>query len=207
MPANKIQELYRELRKKHGAPAGQWQLWCKRNKTKQEREEVIIGAILTQNTNWRNVSKAIANLKKARACSLSKIRRLGQYSRERTKLQEMIRPSGFYRVKAQYLVNIADYFFEINGVSSAKKLKLAKIRKQLLALKGVGRETADSILNYALGKPIFIIDAYTKRLVKRLKLARKLDYEHLQHLFEDKIRRDHRLYQDFHALIVIDAKN
>jgi len=190
---NQIKSLYQELRKKHGKPEGQWKLWCKRPKTKSEREEVIIGAILTQRTNWRNVELSISNLKKAGACSLAKISKLGA-----RKLRPLVRPSGFYKTKADYLLGAAKFF--------ARKPKRIK-RGDLLGLKGVGKETADSILLYALDKPIFVIDEYTRRLVKEKGLAKDLSYDHLQKLFEENLSKKWRLYQDFHALIVIDAKN
>jgi len=88
-----------------------------------------------------------------------------------------------------------------------KKEKLQDLREKLLKLKGVGLETADSILLYGLDKPVFVIDEYTRRLMKRHKLAKNLSYQFLQKLFEGKIKRDFRLYQDFHALIVIDGKD
>lgn len=207
MSVNRIQKLYQELRQRHGAPRGQWRLWCKRKKTLREREEIIIGAILTQNINWQNVSKAIFNLKNAGACSLDKIWRMGQSRREMSKLQKLIKPAGFYRVKAQYLVNMADYFYKAGGVLPVKRQDLETARKQLLTLKGVGKETADSVMNYALDKAVFVIDAYTERLIKARQLAPKLDYDYLQRLFKKSVRRDYMLYQNFHALIVIDGKN
>lgn len=207
MPDNRIQKLYQELRRKHGAPSGQWRLWCKRRKTVPEREEIIIGAVLTQNTNWQNVSKAISNLKNAGACSLDKIWRLGQSCCGLSKLQMTIKPAGFYRMKAEYLINVAGYFNKAGGISSVKRQDLETTREQLLALKGVGKETADSILNYALDKAVFVIDAYTKRLVKSRWLARKIDYDCLQCLFEKNVRRGYKFYQDFHALIVINGKS
>jgi len=194
---NALEKLYRELRRKYGTPEGQWKLWCKRPKTKKEREEVIIGAILTQRTNWKNVDLAINNLKKARVNSLESILRLGK-----NKLAPLIKPSGFYRTKADYLFNLAKFMLKSHDSGS-----LAERRERLLELKGIGPETADSILLYALDKPVFVIDEYTRRLVKKRNLAKNLSYAFLQKLFEKNLKKDFRLYQDFHALIVIDGKN
>jgi len=198
-----IEKLYKELKRKYGEPEGQWKLWCKRPKTEREREEVIIGAILTQRTNWKNVELAISNLKSAKVNSLKDIYQLGP-----KKLASLIKPSGFYKTKAQYLLNLTKFIIKnCGGLEGVKKAELKELREELLKLKGIGPETADSILLYALDKPIFVIDEYTRRLVKAHNLADKTDYYFLQKLFGENLRRDYRLYQDFHALIVINAKN
>ena len=198
-----IEKLHKDLRKKYGKPEGQWKLWCKRPKTGKEREEVLIGAILTQRTSWKNVELAVNNLKNAKANSLSAIYKLGV-----KKLEPLIRPSGFYKNKAQYLLNLIKFIIEsYGGLEGIKKAELKELREELLKLKGIGPETADSILLYALDKPIFVIDEYTRRLVKNYNLSNNLDYLLLQKLFEENLKKDYRLYQDLHALIVIDAKN
>jgi len=201
---NVFEKLYKGLKRKYGTPKGQWQLWCKRPKTKREREEVLIGAILTQRTNWRNVEIAISNLKKAKINSLKNIYRLGP-----KKVENLIKPSGFYKAKAQYLFNLAKFIVENYGSleKGMKKAELKELREELLELKGIGPETADSILLYALDKPIFVIDEYTRRLVRKHNLAAQTNYQFLQKLFEENLRKDFRLYQDFHALIVINGKN
>ena len=200
---NAFKNLYQELKKKYGLPYGQWVLWCKKQKNNQEREEVIIGAILTQRTNWRNVELAIKNLNQAKIKSLKDI-----YGRGPKKLESLIKPSGFYKTKAQYLFNLAKFIIEsYGGLEKMKKEKTEVLREKLLKLKGIGPETADSILLYALDKPIFVIDEYTRRLVKKRKLAKNLSYTSLQKLFEKNLRKDFKLYQDLHALIVIDGKN
>jgi len=200
---NKIRELYKRLRKKHGQPAGQWRLWCKRPKKLCEREEVIIGSILTQNTNWRNVAKAMEELKKQGRCSLVGIRQMG---RNRARLGQMIRAAGFYNTKSKYLLEIAKFFEEIGGVKKAMRMDMADLRKMLLAQKGVGPETADSILNYALDMPSFVIDEYTRRIVRKEKISRSREYGFLKKLFEKNIKKDFAGYQDVHALIVIANK-
>ena len=200
---NNFEKVYKELKKKYGCPRGQWSLWCKRPKTEREREEVIIGAILTQRTNWKNVELALNNLRKAKINSLR-----GIYKLKSRKLAPLIKPSGFYQAKADYLYGLVKFILKNYG--SVKKMQRSdpcKLREEVLALKGIGEETADSILLYALDKPIFVVDEYTRRLVKKRHLANNLSYAFLQKLFEKNLRKDFRLYQDFHALIVIDGKN
>lgn len=205
MTKNKILGLYQELRKKYGHPKGQWVLWCKRPKTNKEQEEVIIGAILTQRANWRNAELAMANLKKAKIISLNGIYKLGL--KNKNKLALLIKPSGFYRQKAGYLSGLAKFILENYGdFKKLEKKELAKLREELLNLKGIGPETADSILLYALGKPVFVIDEYTRRFAKKNRITANRDYYFLQKLFEKNLKKDFRLYQDFHALIVIDGK-
>jgi endonuclease-3 related protein len=200
---NTFEKLYQQLKKKYGKPQGQWRLWCQRPKTKKEREEVMMGAILTQRTNWNNVELSLKNLKEAKINSLKSIYLLGP-----KKLERLIKPSGFYKVKAQYLFNLAKFIIKTYGsLEKMKKIETKELREQLLSLKGIGPETADSILLYALDKPIFVIDEYTRRLVKKENLAQNLSYQFLQELFEKNIKKDFRFYQDFHALIVIDGKN
>jgi len=183
-------------------PKGQWKLWRKRPKTEREREEVIIGAILTQRTNWKNVELALNNLKKAKINSLKDILRLGE-----KRLAPLIRPSGFYQTKANYLFHLVEFILRNYGnLEKMRKANLKELRKQLLKLKGIGSETADSILLYALDKTVFVVDEYTRRLVKERGLVDNLSYAFLQKLFEKNLRKDFRLYQDFHALIVISEK-
>jgi len=199
---NVFEKLYKELKRKYGMPEGQWKLWCRRPKIEREREEVIIGAILTQRTNWKNVELALNNLKKAKINSLKSILRLGE-----KRLAPLIRPSGFYQTKANYLFHLVEFILRNYGnLEKMRKANLKELRKQLLKLKGIGSETADSILLYALDKTVFVVDEYTRRLVKERGLVDNLSYAFLQKLFEKNLRKDFRLYQDFHALIVISEK-
>lgn len=198
----KVLELYKELKKKRGSPKGQWKLWCKRPKTEKEREEVVIGAILTQRTNWKNVEMALKNLEREKINSLRDIYKLGP-----KKLAPLIKPSGFYRAKANYLFHLAEFVIENYGsLRKMKRKNLPKLRGELLKLKGIGKETADSILLYALEKPVFVIDEYTRRFVKKHKISKKFSYEHLQNLFQKSLPKEIRIYQDFHALIVLEGK-
>lgn len=195
-------KVYQELRRKYGEPKGQWSLWCKRPKTLKDREEVVMGAILTQRTNWQNVALALNNLKKVKINSLKGICRLGE-----RRLAPFIRPSGFYKTKAGYLFNLAKFIVQdCGGLAQMEKETLTALRGKLLSLRGIGPETCDSILLYALDKPIFVIDEYTRRLVKKQGLAPQTEYDFLQKLFEASVRKDFAFYQDFHALIVIDGK-
>ncbi len=202
---NKFQNLYQKLYKKYGHPSGQWKIWCKRPKTYKEREEIIIGAVLTQRTNWNNVERAISCLKEAGICSIYGVFENARKRKE--KFADLIRSSGFYKQKAGYLFGLAKFIVETYGdIKEMKKQKLEKLRKELLSLKGLGKETTDSILLYALDKPIFVIDEYTRRLAKRYRLSENFSYDSLQKLFQGNLPKNYRLYQDLHALIVIEEQ-
>jgi endonuclease-3 related protein len=157
------------------------------------RDEIIIGAVLTQNTAWRNVEKALENLKKYGELSLEFIRQVST-----KELEELIRPSGFYRLKAQRLKHVAEFF---NPTDVVEKVS----REELLKVKGIGKETADAILLYAGGRLSFVIDAYTKRLFKRL-YGLDGGYEDLKSYVEENIPKDLIIYKEFHALIDEHAK-
>ncbi|PIP16717.1 MAG: endonuclease, partial [bacterium (Candidatus Ratteibacteria) CG23_combo_of_CG06-09_8_20_14_all_48_7] len=195
--------LYGELKKKYGKPKGQWSLWCKRPKTEKEKEQVIIESILTQRANWKNVQLATENLKKAGICSLKDI-----LATETERLALLIRPSGFYRQKTERLKNLCRFILETcGGIKKIRKIPTDKLRAELLSLNGIGPETADDILLYAFQRPVFVIDEYTRRKAKELSLRKAFSYQALQDLFEKSIRKNYRLYQDLHALIVIDGKD
>lgn len=198
--------LYLDLKRKYGPPKGQWFLWCKRKKSISEREEVIIGAVLTQRANWKNVEMALENLKKAKANSLMAIYILGK--KNPSLLKNLVKPVGFYRRKTERLFALTKFIIDTyGGVKKMKRQKAEKLRRQLLAIKGVGEETADDILLYALDKPVFVIDNYTRRFVEYYQLSSCFSYSCLQSFFQKRIRKDFRLYQDFHALIVIWGKD
>ncbi|MCX8031159.1 MAG: endonuclease III domain-containing protein [Thermodesulfovibrionales bacterium] len=167
--------------------------------------EVIIGAILTQNTSWTNVEKAIKNLRKENLLSPEKLRDISYLQ-----LSEIIRPSGYYRIKAQRIKAFVNFFYENykGNLELLKEQKIEKIRFQLLSIKGIGKETADSILLYALEKPIFVVDIYTKRLLSRHQILNfKASYEEFQALFHDQITPDVQIYNEYHALIVKVGKD
>jgi len=168
--------------------------------------EVCIGAILTQNTNWQNVEKAIQNLKKHGITTPEKILTTPTH-----KLQLLIKPAGFYKQKSQYLKNLSAFLLQNKNIENLKKENTETLRKKLLKVKGIGKETADSILLYALDKEIFVIDAYTKRLFHRLKITKKENenYDKLRQLVEKSFKEHNATledYKEFHALIVKHCK-
>jgi endonuclease-3 related protein len=162
--------------------------------------EIAVGAVLTQNTAWINVAKAIANLKEAGVLELDALRAL-----EPAELAELIRPAGYYNLKEKRLRHLLDMFHEECGgdLESLWKRPLPVARELLLSVKGVGPETADSILLYAGGLPTFVIDAYTFRVLGRHGLAKDGDkYHDLQALFMEHLEPSPALFNEFHALIV-----
>ncbi len=166
--------------------------------------EVAVGAVLTQNTNWGNVEKAIANLKKANALCPVAIDRMSG-----SRLAELIRPSGYYNVKAARLKALVSFIMtEYQGnIERMKNADPEKLRKRLLQVNGIGQETADSILLYAAGIPFFVIDAYTRRMLSRHGiLSAGAEYEDFQGLFHGSLTRSPALYNEYHALIVKAGK-
>ena len=167
--------------------------------------EICVGAILTQNTSWKNVVKAIQNLKDVSALDPFAI-----YEMPLDKLAEHIRSAGYYNVKARRLHNLVRYIVEDHSgdLNSLITLDIGRLRKELLAVNGVGKETADSIILYVVKKPIFVIDAYTKRILERHNFVDgKVDYDTMQELFHDNLPVDTELYNDFHAQFVAVGHN
>jgi endonuclease-3 related protein len=166
--------------------------------------EIIVGAILTQNTNWTNVEKAIANLRGENLLSADAIRSVAL-----SHLEQLLRPSGYFRQKARKLKAIADFLQdEFGGSLEAMFLTpTAQLREKLLGVFGIGPETADSILLYAGRHPVFVVDAYTKRILERHRfVSAEARYEEIQALFESGVRRDVQIFNEFHALIVNAGK-
>lgn len=162
--------------------------------------EVMVGAILTQNTAWTNVSKAIQNLKHAHALSPVAINNMNA-----RRLAGLIRPSGYYNQKARHLKIFTRWYLSTCGgnVRLLRKEKTSVLRSELLSLKGIGPETADSILLYALEKPVFVIDAYTRRICSRHGLCSDTcRYLDLQALFMDNLRPGAKFFNEYHGLIV-----
>jgi len=162
--------------------------------------EIITGAILTQNTNWANVKKAIANLKSAHLLTAEKLHHL-----DLSQLAELIRPAGYYNIKAKRLKNFVSWLFEnYDGqLTNLQDLDSGRLRAELLAIRGIGPETADSILLYAFDREIFVIDAYTARIAVRHRLIEAgADYEQLQELFQSHLPADSQLFNEYHALLV-----
>ncbi|MCL2791319.1 MAG: endonuclease III domain-containing protein [Desulfobulbus sp.] len=162
--------------------------------------EVMVGAILTQNTAWKNVERALANLKGAGVMSLAALSELPT-----ALLAEYIRPAGYYNIKAGRLHNLLHRITDQYGDDLQAFLgqPLPQLREQLLAIKGIGRETADSILLYGAGLPIFVVDAYTHRILLRHQVIDEdCGYEAIQELFMDNLDCDAQLYNEYHALLV-----
>ncbi len=162
--------------------------------------EVMVGAILTQNTNWGNVEKAIRNLKAKKVLNAQKLNQLSG-----KKLALLIRPSGFYNLKSKRLKEFLRFLFSRYG-GKIRKMALvntANLRRELLSVQGIGRETADSILLYALNKPIFVVDAYTRRIFSRHKLIPEdATYDEIQSLFMCNLKNEAKLFNEYHALLV-----
>jgi endonuclease-3 related protein len=186
-----LQELYKRLHE-HFGPQDWW--------PGESPFEVMVGAILTQNTNWKNVEKAICNLKEAELLSLSAMSALPQST-----LAEYIRPAGYYNIKAGRLSN---FFALINEQWDGDlEFFLAQpanvLREQLLSVKGIGPETADSMTLYGAEQPVFVVDTYTHRILSRHNLVDEAsDYYEIQELFMDNLIEDTQLFNEYHALIV-----
>jgi endonuclease-3 related protein len=166
----------------------------------ESRFEVIIGAILTQNTNWKNVEKAIINLRQKGLLSPGALRRV-----RRKRLASLIRPSGYFNIKADRIKSFLDFLWaEHNGsLKSLFKERTEVLREKLLKVKGIGPETADSILLYAAERPVFVVDAYTRRILSRHGLCDNgCNYEEMQALFMENLTADVMAFNEYHALLV-----
>ncbi len=167
--------------------------------------EVMVGAILTQSAAWGNVERAMASLKAARVLSPRALRRL-----EIAQLARLIHASGYYKAKAKKLKCLAQWLGDFcnDNLSRLFSSDTESLRRRLLSIHGIGPETADSILLYAAGKPVFVIDAYTRRIIKRLGLAPdEATYHGYQRLFMANLPADTRLFNEYHALLVCLAKD
>ena len=201
---SRLKQIYNVLLKEHGHQ-GWWPVKSDEDAKAQYHKtdysfpgneeqafEIMAGAILTQNTSWKNVEKALNNLRQKNALNPGAIKKL-----EINKLAELIKPSGYHNQKAKKLKFFVEFYFSGNEFT----------RKNLLGVWGIGPETADSILLYALKKPYFVVDAYTKRIFSRVGLCRIDDkYEDIQRLFHDNLIKDYKLFNEYHALIVEHAK-
>lgn len=191
MLGEQLNEIYQRLFERFG-PQHWW--------PGRTQFETIVGAILTQNTNWTNVEKAIANLR--RRCLLEPLK---LHKIEIEELASLIRPAGYYRLKARRLKNFLEWLFEkyAGQLNSLNDIPTDLLRRELLGVKGIGRETADSILLYALDRPVFVVDAYTARVMLRHRLIdTEADYEQIQDLFQSNLDEDVRLFNEYHALLV-----
>ncbi len=167
--------------------------------------EIMVGAVLTQNTNWQNVERAITNIKRVERMSAESM-----YDLSEEQLAELIRPAGYFRLKAKRLRNLLSFLKKESGfeLEALKTQDPEILRNKLLAVKGVGPETADSILLYSLQLPTFVVDAYTHRILNRHGLVPEDGtYEEMREMFMGALPQDVRLYNEFHALLVRTAKN
>ncbi len=189
--SNDLRELYDALLSAHGHRA--W--W-----PGDTPFEVMVGAILTQRTNWRNVEKAIGNLKEAKVLSPRALAEL-----DPLQLQSLIRPAGYYRQKAARVHRLAQWVVERcdGDLDELTDVPTDELRADLLAIRGIGPETADSIMLYALERPVFVVDTYTNRIVVRHGLLDpECGYYELKDLFESVLPADIELFQDYHAQLV-----
>jgi len=168
----------------------------------ESRFEIIVGAVLIQRTSWRNAEQALARLREAGALALAPMAALG-----RDALAELVRPAGFYRHKAARLSAISRWLVAQGGCEALDALDDAALRAAWLAQPGIGPETADAIALYAYGRPVFVVDAYARRLLARLGLARGDEpYEVLRAALETALDAGSACYNEFHALIVAHGK-
>ena len=164
--------------------------------------ELMVGAVLTQNTAWVNVEKSIARLREAGCLDAKAILALSP-----EQLAELIRSSGYYNVKQKRLRALCQWYRGKGPLRRLKRRETEELRAELLSVHGVGPETADDILLYALGRPVFVVDAYTRRVFSRMGLvSSRVGYEELRQLFERELPRDAKLYNEYHARIVLHGK-
>lgn len=197
-------KVYKRLYRIYG-PQGWWPIIGNANeKFRDPHFEIAVGAILTQNTAWKNVAKAIYNLYQAKSLKPELILKLNT-----RKLQTLIRPAGYYKQKAKKLQIFCHWLVEnYNGdLAKLKKYQIKTVRAKLLDLWGIGKETADSITLYALNKPIFVIDEYTRRLCHSFG-KNFPEYDDYRHFFETNLKKHKsaKLFQEYHALLVASGK-
>lgn len=164
--------------------------------------EIMVGAVLTQNTAWINVERAIANL-----LDRGKLDAAAIVAARQDHLANWLRPAGYFNVKARRLKNFCQWYLDHGGYERLAQLETAVLRGSLLSVNGVGHETADDILLYAFGRPVFVIDAYTRRLFSRLGLfTGDESYDDMRHACEKRLGSEVGLFNEYHALIVRHAK-
>lgn len=190
-------EIYKILKEYFGEVGSWW--------PKDSPFEVVIGAILTQQSTWTNVEKALSNLKEANILTPNDI-----VSLPLNNLKQIIKPSGFFNQKAEHLRRLSKYILDFYGGNIELLFDKDKknLREELLELKGVGKETADSIILYGAEKTEFVVDAYTKRIYSRLKLVEEnINYDDLKKYIINEIPEELLFYQEFHGLIVLLGKS
>ncbi len=188
-----VNRVYRQMFRRYG-PRHWWPA--------DSKFEVIVGAILTQNTNWKNVERALNNLKRAGVLDPDSI-----LAAHHERLATWLRPSGYFNIKSKRLRNICGWLVNNGGFRELQQMRTPALRNALLSVHGVGRETADDILLYAFNRPVFIIDAYTRRIFSRLGFIQgNEDYDVIRRLFESNMARRLSDYKEYHALIVLHGK-
>lgn len=194
LPSRRLRDIFQRLLARHG-PQNWW--------PGETPFEIMVGAVLTQNTAWINVERAIANLNANAALSPERI-----LAMDETRLAEWLRPSGYFNIKAKRLRNLCRWYLAVGGYSALSQWPTDELRRALLAINGIGPETADDILLYAFERPVFVIDAYTRRLFSRLGLIQGDEgYEPLRQAMERALGADAALFNEYHALIVAHAKD
>ncbi len=189
-----LRQIYRRLLKAHG-PQHWW--------PGDSRFEIMVGAVLTQNTAWTNVERAIANLKRAKVLTPEAI-----VAAPHARLARWLKPSGYFNVKTRRLKAMCRWLSGQGGVRALARLNTHDLRAALIAVYGIGPETADDIVLYAFERPVFVIDAYTRRIFRRLGHIRGDEgYETLRHLFENALGPDVAMFNEYHALIVAHGKD
>lgn len=166
--------------------------------------EIVIGAVLTQNTNWKNVERAIDNLKNAGLLDIEKLATVPT-----SKIAELIKPAGYFNIKAKRLQNLMRLLYErySGDLEAFFDRPVETLREELLSISGIGPETADDIILYAARKPTFVVDAYTYRILLRHGIIDEdADYNTIKELFEDNLPLDVKLFNEYHALLVAAGK-
>ena len=202
MESIQLTELYQQLSNQYPTlepHAETWDLWVKPNKKPSEIFEVAIGTILVQNTNWRNVNQAISNLKQAGITSFEQLHNVDPIL-----LKELIKPAGFYNQHSVYLQGLSNLYltYNVQGIFPS--------RQQLLACKGIGKETADSILVYCFQRPVPVVGTYTRRVLARIYgdvTYLKSSYETIQNEQYSELPNEFEVFGRFHALIVCHSQN
>jgi endonuclease-3 related protein len=191
-----LMQMYQAMRERFG-PRNWWPSAAGADTT-EGKLEICLGAILTQNTSWGNIELAIENLRQAGALSVDALHALPQ-----AQLADLIHPAGYFNVKAGRLRNFIAAVREAGGIEAFLAPPAYELREAMLCIRGVGRETADSIILYAAGKPSFVIDTYTARIMSRHRLiGPEDDYDSIKELFESALSQDVALWNDYHAQLV-----
>jgi endonuclease III related protein len=209
---NRISKFYQKLLFEYG-PQGWWPLLNESGKmiyhknqfplimSENQQLEICLGAILTQNTNWKNATVALQNLSANKLLSLKALNHLSQ-----KQLADLIKPAGFFNQKAAYIKNYLELLDDF-GFKKLSKLTMKDLRQKLLSIKGIGPETADCMLLYAFQKMSFVVDAYTTRiLIKMKQISNKSSYLQIQNIFLESLESNINVYQEYHGLLVTHGK-